>query len=125
MAEQSAELISFTPASSLQLGDGGGGGVGEGLGLEPPRPRLRISYSQIWKLWMSRYLNHIISRRKQEDKYMRKKGGGNVIQKTADSHWFRFSNEKKMRVQVQRGRGQALHGVVHVNANPLKTNTKR
>lgn len=43
MAEQSAELISFTPASSLQLGEGGGGGVGEGLGLEPPRPSLRIS----------------------------------------------------------------------------------
>ena len=42
MAEQRAELISFTPASTLQLGDGGGGGVGDGLGL-PPRPCLRIS----------------------------------------------------------------------------------
>ena len=42
MAEQRAELISFTPASTLQFGDGGGGGVGDGLGL-PPRPCLRIS----------------------------------------------------------------------------------
>ena len=49
MAEQRAELISFTPASTLQLGEGGGGGVGDGLGL-PPRPSLRISNSQIWNL---------------------------------------------------------------------------
>ena len=42
MAEQRAVLISFTPASTLQFGDGGGGGVGDGLGL-PPRPCLRIS----------------------------------------------------------------------------------